>query len=277
MQDKVVIITGASDGIGAIAAAELVKKGATVGIVGRSPEKTKRVADTLGVPYYIADFSKLSEVRALAETLKRQYSKIDVLINNAGGSFGKRELTEDGIEKNLQVNHVAPFLLTSLLMDTLISSQATIINTSSVASRALGKIDLNDLNLEKDFTAFHAYGNGKLGNVLFTKGLQQRYGDKGIHAVAVHPGNVATNFASEGNAISKLMYHTFLNKIILITPEKGAEPLVWLATSKPGKDWEQGGYYERFKIGKLNPQAADTQFVTDFWEATKKLIITRSK
>jgi len=272
MQNKVVVITGASDGIGAIAAAELVKKGATVVIVGRSPEKTKRVGEALSVPYYVVDFSKLSEVRILAENLKQQYPKIDILINNAGGSFGKRELTEDGIEKNLQVNHVAPFLLTNLLMDTLIASQATVVNTSSVASRALGKIDLGDLNLEKSFSAFHAYGNGKLGNVLFTKELQRRFGDKGIHAVAVHPGNVATNFANEGNVISKLMYHTFLNKLVLISPQKGAEPLIWLATSKPGIDWELGGYYERFKPGKLNPQATDVKFLSDFWEATIALI-----
>ena len=128
-RNKIIVITGASDGIGKAAARELKAKGAKVVIVGRSPEKTKAVARELDVAYYIADFSKLSDVRELGEKLHAAYPRIDVLVNNAGGIFGERELTVDGFEKTMQVNHLSHFLLTKLLLNTLIASNATVINT----------------------------------------------------------------------------------------------------------------------------------------------------
>src|ERR1700761_5647205 len=143
---KVIIITGASDGIGAAAADQLVRKGHQVAIVGRSPSKTKAVASRLSIDSYLADFTDLGQVRTLAATLAARYPTIDVLENNAGGIFGTREVTTDGHEKTFQVNHLAPFLLTSLLLPTLIRSKASVLNTSSTANKNFGKLDIDDLD-----------------------------------------------------------------------------------------------------------------------------------
>lgn len=267
MQNKTIIITGASDGIGAEAARQLHAKGANVVIVGRSPERTKAVADELGAKYYLADFSKLSEVRKLAEDLRRDFKRIDVLANNAGGIFGKREVTQDGHEMTLQVNHLAPFLLTNLLMDVLVASKATIINTSSVGNKILSKFDINDLEGEKKYTPEAAYGNAKLENILFTKELHSRYHESGIATAAFHPGSVATSFAKGSTSSMRFVYRTFLSKILLISPKKGADTLVWLASTKPGQDWNSGQYYIKRKVSnQVNPVVNDANTAKRLWD-----------
>lgn len=151
MKNKTVIITGASSGIGKAAAQQLKAKGANVVIIGRSPEKTKAAAKEIGAPYYIADFTKLNEVRDLGKKLHEAYQQIDVLINNAGGIYrNRREVTIDGYEKTFQICHLAHFLLTGMLMDTLIASKAIVINTSSVGAQGLSRLDIDDLNLKKN-------------------------------------------------------------------------------------------------------------------------------
>ena len=147
VKDKVIVITGASDGIGAAAAQLLKAQGAQVVIVGRSPQKTKKMAHLLDAPSYLADFTRLDDVRKLASDLKNDFPRIDVLANNAGGVMGERTLTSDGHEMTIQVNHLAPFLLTNLLLDTLVSSRASVIATSSFAHRMAGKLDLGTLEL----------------------------------------------------------------------------------------------------------------------------------
>jgi len=135
MAERVIVITGASDGIGSAAARLLKGQGANVVIVGRSPEKTQNVAREIGVPYYLADFAKLEDVRTLATKLRAELPRIDVLVNNAGGVMGRRQLTVDGNELTTQVNHLAAFLLTNLLLETLVASKASVIATSSLAIR----------------------------------------------------------------------------------------------------------------------------------------------
>jgi NAD(P)-dependent dehydrogenase (short-subunit alcohol dehydrogenase family) len=272
VEEKIVIITGASDGIGAEAARELTKKGAKVVVVGRSPEKTKAVAVELRAPYFLADFAKLSDVRKLAADLKQAYPRIDVLLNNAGGIFGTRELTEDGHEMTFQVNYLASFLLTNLLMDTLVASKASIINTSSIASARYGNIDMNDLELEKHFDVNHAYGNAKLENILFTKELHRRYSEQGISSAAVHPGVVATNFASTTTSWLRFLYRIPFARFFLDTVAEGAEPLVWLALTKPGIEWESGKYYDKHKVGKLHVQVRDEVLVKRLWEVSNRLV-----
>lgn len=272
MRDKTIIITGASDGIGLAAAKSLKKKGTNVILVGRSPEKTKAAATKLGTPYYIADFAKLSEVRDLAKELRVKYPHIDVLVNNAGGIFRERELTEDGYEKTMQVNHLAHFLLTNLLIDNLKASRAIIINTSSIANSVFARLDINDLNMEKKYSPNAAYGNAKLENILFTKELNRRYGDAGISAVAFHPGNVATSFALDSTSFLRFIYHSRLKGLTgLITPEKGADTLVWLATSKPGRDWQPGQYYYRRSITKTNKLASDPSIADSLWKQSERM------
>ncbi len=267
---KTIIITGASDGIGAAAAHALSDSGSTVVIVGRSPEKTAKVADALGADHFIADFSRLSEVRRLAAELRERYPRIDVLANNAGGIFGNRTITEDGHELTLQVNHLAPFLLTTLLMDRLILSTARVINTSSVANLS-GNLDIDDLDLATRFTPGRAYGNAKLDNILFTSELSRRYGAEGITTAAFHPGVVASNFASDSTSPLRMLYRSALRHT-LISSEKGADTLVWLATTTPGRDWTSGEYYIKRKPGRTNRQADDAQLASALWERSAAMV-----
>ena len=139
----------------------------------------------------------------LAAQLKEKYPRIDVLANNAGGIMGARELTVDGHEKTFQVNHLAPFLLTTELMDVLTASNATVINTSSAAN-GFGRLDLDDLDSARNYSTNRAYGTGKLANILFTTELHHRYGAEGITTAAFHPGVVATNFAAESTSPMRL-------------------------------------------------------------------------
>jgi NAD(P)-dependent dehydrogenase (short-subunit alcohol dehydrogenase family) len=272
MEDKAILITGGSDGIGAAAASLLKAQGSHVTIVGRSMEKTQKVAKELEVPFYIADFAKLDDVRKLAGQLKRDFSRIDVLANNAGGVMGdKRMLTVDGHELTIQVNYLAPFLLTNLLLDTLINSKATVIATSSVAHRQAGKLDLGDINMERGYTRMSAYGKAKLMDILFTKELHRRYHAQGIAAAAFHPGVVRTSFASEfGGGGLSVIYRSFLNHLLL-SPAKGADTLVWLATSEPVKDWQPGEYYQKRRITEPSRQAQDPKLAHDLWDLSAKL------
>jgi NAD(P)-dependent dehydrogenase (short-subunit alcohol dehydrogenase family) len=273
MKDRVVVITGASDGVGEAAARLLKAQSARVVIVGRSPEKTKKVACELDAPYYLADFARLDDVRKLAAQLKSDFPRIDVLANNAGGVMGTgRMLTVDGHELTMQVNYLAAFLLTHLLLDTLIASQATVIATSSIAHQAAGKLDLDDLEFEHGYTMQKAYGRGKLMDILFTKELHRRYDAQGIAAVAFHPGVVRTSFSTEFGGGWSFVYTSFL-KHLLISPAAGADTLVWLATSEPRKDWKPGEYYVKRKIRKSSPQSQDPKLAHDLWEKSAKLLL----
>jgi NAD(P)-dependent dehydrogenase (short-subunit alcohol dehydrogenase family) len=253
---KVIVITGASDGIGAEAARELHAQGHSVIVVGRSPQKSEAIGKELGVPFYIADYADLSQVRRLAGELRRDIPHIDVLANNAGGLFGQREVTVDGHEKTMQVNHLAPFLLTHLLMDVLIASRASILNTSSIAQRLYSKFDINDLEGTKNYAAMTAYGNAKLENVLFTSELNKRFHPEGIATAAFHPGAVATNFANDTNSFVRFAYRTPLRRFVLISPKNGADNLVWLANGTPGLDWHSGGYYVKHSLSNALAKAA---------------------
>lgn len=270
---KTIIITGASDGIGAEAARQLHARGENVVIVGRSPERTKAIAEELGVNYYLADFSRLDTVRRLAADLRSDYDHIDILVNNAGGIFGKREISTDGHELTLQVNHLAPFLLTTLLMDKLVKSKASVINTASVANKVFSRFDIDDLENERRYTPESAYGNAKLENILFTKELHNRYQDKGISTAALHPGNVATSFAKSSTSPLRFLYGSFLKKLFLITPEKGADTIVWLCTTQPNKDWDSGSYYiKRKKSDQTHPAANDPTIAERLWDWSEKAV-----
>ena len=271
MTARTVVITGASDGIGAVAARRLHEAGDTVVVVGRSPEKTRAVADALGVASVTADFSRLDDVRELASTLLERYDRIDVLANNAGGIFGDRKLTVDGNETTFQVNHLAPFLLTSLLQDRLIESNARIINTSSVANMRFAKFDIDDLQLERGYSENRAYGNAKLANILFTTELHRRFADDGISAAAFHPGVVATNFADGSTTAMRHLYRSIF-RFLLTSPEQGSDTLVWLAQATPGVDWVSGAYYAKRQIAKANPVAYNTAIATQLWEKSAALV-----
>ncbi|MEW1979996.1 SDR family NAD(P)-dependent oxidoreductase [Citricoccus sp. NPDC079358] len=272
---RTVIITGASDGIGAAASRRLANAQTRLILVGRSPEKTRAVAAETGAEYHLADFTRLDDVRELAATLLGSCGRIDVLANNAGGIFFGPTTTPDGFEQTFQVNHLAPYLLTHLLVDTLIDSNAAVVNTSSAGARLFGRIDLDDLNNWQGFTPNKAYGDAKLANVLFTKGLHEHFRESGLSAVAFHPGLVATNFASETNSSFERVYHGAL-KVLLTSPEQGGGRLRHFVDGRAGTDWIPGEYYGSSKrIRRTNRQAYDPAMVREHWERSAEMLGVR--
>jgi NAD(P)-dependent dehydrogenase (short-subunit alcohol dehydrogenase family) len=264
VSDRVVVVTGASDGIGAAAARLLTDRGDAVIVVGRSPEKTERVAHSLGASFYLADFSNFDEVRQLASRLQNDLPRIDVLANNAGGVMGQRFVTVDGHELTTQVNHLAPFLLTNLLLATLISSQTSVINTSSSAHRFAGRLDLNDLTLEHGYSAFNAYARAKLMNILFAAELHRRYHALGLSTASFHPGVVRTSFASEFNS-SVSGFYRHATRRLFRSPERGADTLVWLASAAPGT-WPSGEYFMDRRIKRPTREARHPELATELWD-----------
>ncbi|GGL43054.1 SDR family NAD(P)-dependent oxidoreductase [Phycicoccus endophyticus] len=274
-EKKVVVVTGSSDGIGAAAARRLARDGHTVVVVGRSPQKTAAVAREVGADHFVADFTRLDDVRHLAEELDAAYPRLDVLANNAGGVFGDRAKTVDGFEKTFQINHLAPFLLTTLLMRKLIASRASVIQTTTLHGGLERTLDIADLNMDRNYSPVRAYSAAKLENVLFTKELHRRYHAQGISSAAFYPGNVATSFGSE--TTSRLMKFLATNRlsraVLLTTPDKGAEQLVWLTGGRPGIDWASGEFYAKKTPGKgLNPLANDVDLARRLWERSEQLI-----
>ncbi len=267
------VLTGASDGVGAAAAKQLAAQGHHVVVVGRSPERTAAVAARIDAPFYLADFAELGQVRRLAAELSAAHPRIDVLVNNAGGIMGQRELTMDGHEKTFQVNHLAPFLLTNLLLPVLTASNATVVQTSSRAARVFARFDIDDLQNADNYRPQTAYGNAKLANILFTRELQQRHGDAGISAVSFHPGIVGTSFAADTTHFMRRVYHGPLKRLLTITPEQAAEDLVWLATGAPGQTFEPGEYYESRQLpGRINPDSVDPVLAAQLWDRSAQLV-----
>ena len=268
---KTIVITGASDGIGAEAARGLKEKGHRVVIVGRSEEKTKRIAAELDAPCHIADYSRLSDVVRLAGELRR-YDRIDVLANNAGGAQNERKITEDGFERTFQINLLGGFLLTKLLMDKLCESRATVIQTASIAANLFGSdLDVTDLQNERNYSAFRAYGYAKLEDILFTRELQRRYGKQGICAVAFEPGVVRTNFASESTRFVKFCYHSPLKYLFTISPARSAKRLIRLAEGTPNEDFVSGETYSGEKPMKLKFQDPNGAAAKALWDACEKM------
>ncbi len=273
MAPKTIVITGASDGVGAAAARRLAKDGHHVVPVGRSLEKTAAVAEDIGSEYFTADFADLSQVRSLASDLLQRYPRIDVLANNAGAIFGKeRQVTADGHEMTFQVNYLAPFLLTRLLTNRLIESRGTVINTSSTANRLFAKLDITDLEEEKDYTPQKAYGNSKLEQILFTEEFDRRYRAAGATSTAFHPGVIGSSFSSAEGSAMRAVYTSFLGRFVLQSPEKGAQTLVFLAEGTPGADYPTGKYFVRSKPARANKLAGDHLLALDLWNRSVAML-----
>ncbi|RKS75718.1 short-subunit dehydrogenase [Motilibacter peucedani] len=273
MSQRTIVITGASDGIGAAAARTLASRGEHVVLVGRSPEKTAALGAELGAPFHVADYADLAQVRRLARELTDAYPRIDVLANNAGGIMAGRTMTVDGFEKTFQVNHLAGFLLTHLLLPTLVESRATVVQTSSRAASAFSRFDIDDLQNSRSYSPQRAYGNGKLENVLFTRELHRRYAQHGLSTAAFHPGVVGTNFGSESTLLMRAVYHTpLVKRLFTRTPDQGAAPLLWLLDSTPGKDWQSGEYYERYAVARTAPAAYDDELARRLWDESERLV-----
>ncbi|OMC53617.1 short-chain dehydrogenase [Mycobacterium sp. IS-836] len=270
MARKTILITGASDGIGAAAARRLHSGGDNVVVVGRSETKTAAVATELDADYFVADFCDLSQVRALADKIRSQYPRIDVLANNAGGMFTKAHGTADGNETTLQVNYLAPFLLTTQLMEVLVESRATVINTTSSSHRLLPRVRISDLESTAGRRPSVAYALSKLAIVLFTMELHRRYHASGLSAATFHPGFVNSNFgdASGSRFLTFMKYRVPISARFTVTADQGADQLVWFASSRPGVDWTSGAYYAKHKIAKPNRAAHDPELARELWDRT---------
>ncbi len=266
---RTIVVTGASSGIGATAALSLAARGATVLAMGRSPERTAQVATRLGTEPVVADFARLREVRTAAEYLLSTCPRIDVLMLNAGAIFPRRRTTDDGHETTFQVNHLAGFALTTLLMERLVESARTrpvrVVVTSSGAN-LWGDIRIDDLDWERRrWSSMRAYGTTKLENILFAEELARRTDGTGISAYAVHPGAVATRFGRDSGSMVGLVYRTPMSRM-LVSQAEGAAPLEFLA-SVAEVPAPSGTYFDRLSAGgRTHRQAGDVGLATALWD-----------
>jgi NAD(P)-dependent dehydrogenase (short-subunit alcohol dehydrogenase family) len=269
---RVVVVTGGSDGIGAAAARMLARRGDELVVVGRSPGKTRAVAAEMGAECHVADFTHLDHVRDLARELRARHSRVDVLLNNAGLIAGsQRTVTADGHELTFQVNHLAVFLLTMLLREPLVAARGRVITTSSRAGTARGaRVVPGDLDMAGGYDGLRAYQASKLANVLFTRELARRWGPLGVSAAAVHPGMVRSQWGRTGPAAVRLVMNSPF-RLAMRSPERGADTLVWLATSDPGRDWESGGYFADRKPATASPAADDASLAKELWDRSAQM------
>jgi NAD(P)-dependent dehydrogenase (short-subunit alcohol dehydrogenase family) len=266
---RTIVITGASSGLGAAAARELASRGATIAVVGRNPERTAAVAKDIGGEPFLADYDELDQVRSLADALLGRYERIDVLANNAGGLVARRATTVDGHERTFQHNHLAPFLLTTLLLGRLRASRGRVISTASLANLG-GRVRIDDLDRQHGayLSGWPAYGSSKLETIMFIRELARR--EPGISAFAFHPGYVSTNFGTE-LAVIRLANFVSGNRLG-IRPEQGAAPLVHLA-SVPDPGVPSGTYFDGLKPGgRTAPQAEDAALAAALWEASAGMV-----
>lgn len=276
MQGKICLITGGTNGIGKSTALGLARMGATVVIVGRNPQKTAEVVEEIrtasenqNVDSLLADLSSQQEVRRLADEFKRKYARLHILINNAGAVFMQRQLSVDGIEMTFAFNHLAYFLLTQLLLDTLkASAPARIINVSSDAHSS-GKIEFDNLQGERVYSS-RAYGNSKLANILFTNELSRRLEGSGVTVNALHPGFVATGFGKNNPGFLMKLMRTVV-PLIARSPEKGAETSIYLASSAGVED-VTGKYFYNSQMIPAAPQAIDMAVAKKLWDVSANMV-----
>ena len=265
-----VLLTGATRGIGRAAAIEIARRGVEVALVGRDAERVKALAREArasggGAPVHehLADLMLMAEVRALAEEVRARYGHIDVLANNAGALFGSRKETSEGLEQTFALNHLAPFLLTNLLRDRLGGSR--VVTTASDAHTG-GRLELEDLQSEKSYAAMRAYGTSKLCNILFTRELAKRAPE--LNANCFHPGVVRTGFGKNENGIWKVL--TTLGGPFFRSPERGARSLVWLALSDDAAALS-GEYIQDEKVRAPSAQAQNDTLAELLWERSAEL------
>jgi NAD(P)-dependent dehydrogenase (short-subunit alcohol dehydrogenase family) len=270
LEGRTVVVTGASSGIGAAGAEELGRLGAEVAPVGRDERRLTAVAKRIerAAEPLTADFASLDEVRSLADRLLERHPRIHVLVNNAGTISGRREQSEDGYELVFAVNHLAPFLLTNLLLARLReSAPARVVTTSSIA-HAQGRLELDDLQLERDWSLGRSYGNSKLANVFFTRALARRIEDDRVVANCFHPGTIRTRIARDTGLVRAVAWKAAT--MFAGSPASGAKTLVHLAASPEGGE-VSGRYFVDSKPGRIAGRAEDDELAEQLWEVSEEL------
>lgn len=276
LRGKIVMVTGATDGIGKATAVALAALGPTLVVVGRNPAKiaasVAEIKARSGNPHIDslqADFASLAEVRQLAQQFKARYKRLHVLVNNAANIFSYRGESADGFERTFAINHLAPFLLTNLLLDTIVASApARIVNVASEGHR-FNDLDFDDLQATRSYRGIRAYAQSKLANVLFTYELARRLAGTGVTVNTLHPGGVSTNLGhSEPGLIEQA-----IAKILRIagrTPESGAQTSVYLASS-PDVSGMSGMYFVNCKPVRSSAASRDVAAQQRLWQISAEL------
>ena len=276
MYGKSCMVTGATAGIGQVTARELAQQGATVIVVGRNRGKSEATVNEIkqqtgnaNVEFLLADLSVQKDVHQLAEQFKRKHQRLHVLVNNAGAIFLRRQESADGIELTFALNHLNYFLLTNLLLDTLkASAPARIVNVSSRAHQRVAGLNFDDLQSRKWYFAQRVYGQSKLANVLFTYELARRLEGTGVTANALHPGFVATRFATNNGWLTQLA-RPVLDRFAL-TAEEGAQTMIYLATS-PEVEGVTGKYFVKEKAVPSSPVSYDRAAASRLWQISAEM------
>jgi NAD(P)-dependent dehydrogenase (short-subunit alcohol dehydrogenase family) len=273
IQGKVVVITGATSGIGQVAAQRLARLGARLVLVARDRARGAAMlahlqvtAPGIGHTVHYADLSRLAETKRVARDIAAAEPRIDVLINNAGAMFSSRAVTEDGLERTFALNHMSYFLMTAGLRDRLLAP-ARVVNTASNAHRK-GHLDFADLQSARNYRPFAVYATSKLCNILFTRELARKLNGQGVTANCFAPGFVATRFGDESGGLRAIGVR--VAKLFAISPEKGAETLVYLAAS-PDAASASGEYFYRCRPGTLTAEAQDDAIAQKLWLESERI------
>lgn len=274
MQNKIVMVTGATDGIGKVTARALVEQGAQVIVVGRNRAKTEKTVTEIKqktghdtVDYLLADFASQAEIRQLASRFQAQYDRLDVLVNNAGTMMISRKETADHLETTFAVNHLGPFLLTNLLLDLIkASAPARIVNVSSDAHQGQA-LDFDDLQMTQGYQGMMAYGRSKLANLYFTYELARRLSGTGVTVNALHPGFVATNLGADNIPLIGGLIKRVIN-LAAMNVEKGAQTSIYLASS-PEVDGVTGKYFVDCRPVSSSPVSYDETAARRLWQISE--------
>jgi NAD(P)-dependent dehydrogenase (short-subunit alcohol dehydrogenase family) len=282
MAGKVAVITGGNSGIGKETAVALARDGAHVVIAARNPSKAaaavKEIQQRTGAGERVEtmplDLASFAAVQSFSAAFHERFDRLDILVNNAGIVVRRRQLTVDGHEMQLQVNHLSHFLLTDLLRDLLVANdRARVVNVASDAHKGARKgLDFDDLEWQRRRygSGFGVYSATKLANILFTRELARRLEDTGVTANAVHPGFVASNFAREGDTGTIGNIAMVLGRPFAKSPEKGAQTSIYVATS-PAVEGVSGQYFARSRVAIPSRQALDDEAAARLWEVSEKL------
>lgn len=276
MLNKICLVTGATAGIGKVTAQSLAELGAKVIVVSRNKEKCASTVEIIKqqtgnkeVNFIAADLSIQKDIYRVAEEFKKTFSKLDVLVNNAGAIFTSHQLSQDGLEMTFALNHLSYFLLTNLLIDSLKnSSAARVVNVSSIAHES-GKIDFDNLQGKHKYSGWSAYCQSKLANVLFTYELSRRLKGTRITANALHPGVVGTNFGSNNKGIMGKLVRLYL-KLFSISDKDGAQTSIYLATS-PEVENITGEYFVKKKTHPSAPSTYDQSLAAKLWQVSSEV------
>ena len=275
MAGRTVLVTGGTGGIGLATAARLAGLGARVGLVGRDGARADAAAERLRdsggeVDVFLADLSAQRDVRSLAERVLAAYPRLDVLVNNVGGYWATRHETADGLERTFAVNHLAPFLLTHLLLDRLRASAPARVVTVSSGAQAMGRIDIDDLQGRQGYNGQRAYNQSKLANVMFTYELARRLEGTGVTANVLHPGVVRTAFAQEDSGRwMRLMLPVV--RPFMKSPDRGADTSVLLASS-PELERVSGRYFANGRVKDSSRASHDTAMAAWLWSVSAELV-----